>query len=1122
MKRFGNYILLAFLAAAVLSCGKEAVLADESIVNAPVAPASGDEGEVGQSSDEPAGEPSVSPKDDFVDNVDWSAYDNSRYLIGFGADSESAVRMSVAGQSSDEGSRVTIDPSTMWRQWDNGDEVKVYVPASGESGLYKYDSSKKQFRPKNEENVVELDGRLAYIYYPASIFSSYSEGVATVTMPAAVAYNSASDLGEKLPMAGLIPAGKDIASVLMVHFKNLSSIFRLSLTGCETVTSVQLSNADVPLAGSGSVTWNGSTVSAVPTLATAGGSTSMTVSCGDGVTLNESTPTEFYFLLPSSGSMSEVTVTVNFTQSDGTNTYTPSITKTRSTTLTLGRSQNIRYALRAGFFSGGDGSELNPYQIETPEDLQNLATYCASTDAQLGYNSTSGCTRTYFRAPIYYRQTANIDMDGVSTIPIGLNAQPFLGTYDGNSKSVSNLTISSSAVNVGMFGYCEGTIQGLTLSNSTITGTNTSSDNAVGGIAGRCAGSIANCISSSCTIRAIDNSGESPVYGNNVGGIVGELTSTGSIDMSGITAASGSGNTIEGNGAVGGVCGYQQGAITGSTSKSVCAGAGLTAHDEGLGAVSGICKAAISQCIVGNNARNNSLTGTRLIGGVTGAIKADNVTLSSCSVSYTTFSATNGYVGGVAGTTYNSATSISECSSDGLSFSTPGTAYGGILGSVASTGNATVRDCPVSNLNVTKNTSSDTNVGGVVGYVIGSLTLSGSNVTGININMTNGTSGVGGVVGRVGDGEKAGSAAISNCSVTGTRVSAPLTSVGGIVGLAYCNENISVFNCVNAAPVSGAQYVGGIIGRMIGGNVEQCRNKASVTATTSYAGGIAGLMNGGTVQTCYAAAKDANNGDTCVQGPYGVGGLVGFINSNISKAVVINCAARTNVTSTGSTGTDCRTGGLVGYLYANTEGMAVVYNSVAFERLIQNTKATATVNIAAGVGLISSADGVSNTYAVVRNCYVQVANKNLKYMNGTTIEWKTGDQYGGIFGRLVKGVVRDCYYRCDAEGKIESDGSKKNYTQITGEAKNGTEEIASLTLYNGRKLPGTILEHLYLVDALTQGSYTGTTGTTPVDVTLSRGNPKANFSEWVTYTSSSNQFAVPKVLYDLGADWYKN
>ena len=101
---------------------------------------------------------------------------------------------------------------------------------------------------------------------------------------------------------------------------------------------------------------------------------------------------------------------------------------------------------------------------------------------------------------------------------------------------------------------------------------------------------------------------------------------------------------------------------------------------------------------------------------------------------------------------------------------------------------------------------------------------------------------------------------LTNCSVEGEDY------VGGIVGDA---KGSIIGNCENHAKVDGTNYVGGIVGdyELPGKSITSCANYGVVTGMGESVGGIAGYFNSGTLQ------NSANYGD--VTGAFYVGNLIG-------------------------------------------------------------------------------------------------------------------------------------------------------------------------------------------------------------------------------------------------------
>jgi Listeria-Bacteroides repeat domain (List_Bact_rpt)./The GLUG motif. len=141
----------------------------------------------------------------------------------------------------------------------------------------------------------------------------------------------------------------------------------------------------------------------------------------------------------------------------------------------------------------------------------------------------------------------DLDFTGITAFrPIGNNSYPFIGIFDGNGHTISNLTFSNPAMDyVGLFGYTEGaSIYDLSLKNFNLEG-----QNYVGGFVGRANGTIIN----NCSV---DNLDPVLISGQNyVGGFVGYLSLNSEISNSSATGKA------EGNGDVGGFAGYLHNSI---------------------------------------------------------------------------------------------------------------------------------------------------------------------------------------------------------------------------------------------------------------------------------------------------------------------------------------------------------------------------------------------------------------------------------------------------------------------------------------------------------------------------------------------------------------------------------
>lgn len=91
------------------------------------------------------------------------------------------------------------------------------------------------------------------------------------------------------------------------------------------------------------------------------------------------------------------------------------------------------------YFAGGDGTANNPYEISTPVHLYNLAwlQYLGYFNRKAGLNNDLDQT--------YFKLTDNVSMASFNSAlpPIGTEEYPFIGHFDGNGYTVSNVTVSN-------------------------------------------------------------------------------------------------------------------------------------------------------------------------------------------------------------------------------------------------------------------------------------------------------------------------------------------------------------------------------------------------------------------------------------------------------------------------------------------------------------------------------------------------------------------------------------------------------------------------------------------------------------------------------------------------------
>ena len=121
-----------------------------------------------------------------------------------------------------------------------------------------------------------------------------------------------------------------------------------------------------------------------------------------------------------------------------------------------------------GYFFAGNGQEATPYEIVSPvhlynlSRLQNLGVFPKKTYFRVGHTFETGespkCINIVDGNPVY---DTVLDMSGVTIRPIGNEATPFFGTFDGRGIIIENLTVEGNPEDIGMFGYvgCKGTVK---------------------------------------------------------------------------------------------------------------------------------------------------------------------------------------------------------------------------------------------------------------------------------------------------------------------------------------------------------------------------------------------------------------------------------------------------------------------------------------------------------------------------------------------------------------------------------------------------------------------------------------------------------------------------------------
>lgn len=1010
-----------------------------------------------------------------------SDLDPEKYLVSFGASLEGVE------------TKVEVNLTSGALAFEDGDEALVVCGT--ETGTYVYQSAGRIFSPKTVADAIALSGNTAAVYYPAGEFSC-NTGTVSFTMPASVSAGDVNDLGEKLPLCGIVPATASPA----VEFKNLGSVlyvrFNAAAADGETITAVELSGSGVNITGSGVVTWSDTGTPLLAGLSGDGAGTSITVDCSASPRhLTASEYQEFFFFLPQSGSFSDMKLKAIYGKNDGSQSYAPYELVSRSSAMTLGRGKmsKVQKTL-SGFFGGGDGSAAYPYVIADKDQFKALSTIGNTTTAgyshtgSLYYDYNATAKRNYFRsAGANYRQSADFDFDGadLSGFLIGIqgnngDAASFKGIYDGDGKTISNFSIALPSTDyVGLFPNVGGEIRNLTLKDISVTG-----QQAVGGIVGWLNGMITDC----------SVTGTSSVTGTNgTAGIAANIRNTSVV--SGCTNYA----SVNGTGNVGGVVGYM-------------ANAGKLERCNNHGSVQG---------------------STRRVGGILGACNdAGGKVLGCQNFGSVTNSGDGNYCdlnGGIVGDAANgieinaSSTPAPAVYSRNEGSVTGKASTGGIIGqlgggSVACTAN-------------TGDVTGTYDVGGIVGVKanggLWSLVRNQGSVT-ASYN-------VGGLVGRQTAGGLCGNV-LSNASnktmnegaVTAMGKDAGnLSCAGGLIGrmdggtLGDASAKKTAENTGNVTGTGSGDGVGGLVGYLTAGTVAHCRSHATVTDNRKCVGGAIGYMAGGKVINSYAKG--------IVKGQGQVGGFVGYVWAS-ADCYILNCAAGASRVVATNKGANDGVGGFVGYMSqsgGNADKKVVIANCVAWDGIVkapnEDKAASNKIRVGGFVGVQNAqSGGMANS--VIHNCYYQGLPSHVGYGGGVdddTLPATAGPTAAdggviGVFAGYAAQTVKDCY--CDNEGNADnrfcgggspSSSTSSNYSRLRTNIIYGKAKISwQLNKVNGTE---TVAANTYYLDGLL-GYVASLVGSTYGSTAL---------CTWDYYTVGDDKYIYPSVLTSMGEDFYK-
>lgn len=748
-------------------------------------------------------------------------------------------------------------------------------------------------------DVITLNGTAATSFTPASgnETATASFKVTSLAAPYNFLYNGSGTNVVTFPSTqNYVADGFDPAAVPMyasvnslsgnITFNHVASLLKFSFTGSKKIDSINLSagGADAKsLSGNFTIGATGGLLdgSLTPVAAGAG----LIYSFGGHQQLSD-TPFVFYIAIPAG--TYDNGITLDIIDNDSGHMTVTVLDDAASKTIAAGKVREFENVVYI------PNKEVNLKQI------YNDATFNEFVAAVAGGNKTLNARLT--------QNAATLSLSA-STVSAFESIEDYVGTFDGNGKTISGLTKP-------LFGTLKGVVKNLTL-NSTIAVTDAS---------GLSWGIFAKEILPSSEIDDVPG--------------LQNCTAEGSITWTPASA-------LAGNSQLGGLVGNNRGGtITGCTNN-----AAVTFADNG---VTNGNQPSIGG-VVGRTQKGGDL---KTQGDINNCTNYGDVV---CAAKF----AENIYIGGVLGYQVEKAETMSGCVNHGLVKVSEEASTGAALhlGGVIGMGKGTIESCTNASDGVVTaeacSVATYVNQGGVVGRLNREAdSYSGlSNAGTLNAAASDPSSGsyIGGVVGRCNEGavitdftnsgsiNYTGSSehqvfiggivatntknTLSSCTTTGGTISytgattAGNMYIGGIVG--YATKEIA--NCTNAMNVevggafegTGGKYysVGGIVGSMSeAAPITSCLNTGNITysqevsnSAYSFLGGVAGRAmgnitdssNGGTVT--WSGMNSSQNpfigglvGDTANDAAITISGKYGSASATNYGNVVVNTSTQTN------------------------------------------------------------------------------------------------------------------------------------------------------------------------------------------------------------------------------------
>lgn len=524
----------------------------------------------------------------------------------------------------------------------------------------------------------------------------------------------------------------------------------------------------------------------------------------------------------------------------------------------------------------GAGTEADPYIIATTDDWNAIGAFIDKTNKDL-----EGC---------FLKITADLDFAGKEFYKLACNggATPFNGTLDGNGKTISNYSLTTTAnyeAPIGMVGE-HGTVKGLTMAG-TVESAHTYSSNLVSQLYGK----LVNCV--------------------NVGAVAGSKTY-----LAGLVGYAYSGAEITD-------C-VNRGAITKTANASYTAG------------IAAYCADGVTLTRCGNEGAVTMQGTSAYTAGVVACslpstyIDCYNTAAVSNTGATTTTSAVAGIVAYANGKKDSQPYTFSGCYNTGA-ITGSGKLAGIVAEAGATAGNAVllIDNCyntgDIIEMNTTKAVSSSPSAGIIARYSAGCQITNCYNTGSIINTLNTYAAGIAGYYNAAPTADYP--ALIDNCYNAGTIIASGNQGAGIV---AYASGYTTISNCYNTADIEGNQMLGGIVSAFAGKGPQMvnCYNTGNITGSLGRIGGLIswGSPTDGVVKGCWNSGNVASTSDSGEAKPasaaYSIGGLAGYCGAHFTDCYNVGAVK----------GQAC-VAGLVGLSQKNTTALSNCYNAGKVEAL---------------------------------------------------------------------------------------------------------------------------------------------------------------------------------------------